>query len=91
MLDLAFTKKLIQNLLASTFNLTNGTYKSYKNPNDQLFYINKNSNHPLKSIKQLPRIISNILFRNSSNKEVFNTSEGEYKQTLKHRVKVTLP
>ena len=33
-------------------------------------------------INQLPKIISDILSRNSSNKEVFKTSKGEYEEAL---------
>ena len=35
-------------------------------------------------MNQLLRIISDRLSRNSSNKEVFNTSKGEYEEALKH-------
>ena len=52
-------------------------------PNDQLLYISKSSNHPPQIINQLPRINSDRLFRNSSNKEVFNTAKGEYEEALK--------
>ena len=66
-----------------TFNLNNGIYKPYKKPNDRLLYINKSSNHPPQIINQLPKIISDRLSRNSSNKEVFNTAKGEYEEALK--------
>ena len=66
-----------------TFNLNNGIYKPYKKPNDRLLYINKSSNHPPQIINQLPKIISDRLSGNSSNKEVFNTAKGEYKEALK--------
>ena len=29
-----------------TFNLSNGTYKLYRKPNDRLLYVNTSSNHP---------------------------------------------
>ena len=66
-----------------TFNLNNGIYKPYKKPNDRLLYINKSSNHPPQIINQLPKLISDRLSRKSSNKEVFNTSKGEYEKALK--------
>ena len=78
------TNSKVVDYLDITFNLNNGTYKSYKKLNDPLLFINKSSNHPLKIINQLPRIISDRLSRNSSNKEVFDGSKGEYKQALKH-------
>ena len=58
-------------------------YKPYKKPNDRLLYIKKSSNHPPQIINQPPKIISDRLSRNSSNKEVFNTSKGEYEEALK--------
>ena len=61
----------------------NGTYKPYKKLNFPLLYISKSSNHQPQIINQLPRIISYRLSRNSSNKEVFNASKGEYEHVLK--------
>ena len=58
-----------------TFNLNNGTCRPYKKPNDLLLHINKSSNHPLQIINQMPEIIIECLFRNSSNEEVFNSSK----------------
>ena len=77
------TNSKVVGFLDITFNLHNGTYKPYKKQNDPLLYINKSSNHPSQIIKHLPRIISDKLSRNSSNKEVFNASKGEYEQVLK--------
>ena len=54
-----------------------------KKPNDRLLYINTSFNHPSQIIKQLPKIISDTLSRNSSKKEVFNTAKGEYEEALK--------
>ena len=77
------TNSKVVDFLDITFNLNNGIYKPYKKPNDRLLYINKSSNHPPQIINQLPKIISDRLSRNSSNKEVFNTAKGEYKEALK--------
>ena len=55
----------------------------YKKPNEKLLYISKSSNHPPQIIMQLPKIISDRLSRNSSNKEVFNTAKREYEEALK--------
>ena len=73
----------IVDFLDVTFNLLDGTYKTYKKPNDQLLYVNTSSNHPPQVIKQLPISISNRLSNNSSNKQVFDMSKGEYEKTLK--------
>ena len=62
-----------------TFNLNNGIYK----PNDGLLYINKSSNNPPQIINQLPKVVTDRLSRNPSNKEVFNTDKGEYEEVLK--------
>ena len=43
----------------------------------------KSPNHPRQIIKQLLKIISNRLSKNSSNEEVFNESKGEYENALK--------
>ena len=80
--DVETNLKVVE-FLDITFNLNNGIYKPYKKPNDRLLYINKSSNHPPQIINQLPKIISDRLSRNSSNKEVFNTAKGEYEEALK--------
>ena len=86
--DVGFGTDIETNLKVVDFldiicNLNNGIYKPYKKPNDRLLYINKSSNHPPQIINQLPKIISDRLSRNSSNKEMFNTAKGEYKEALK--------
>ena len=75
-IDIETNSKLVE-FLDITFNLNNGTYKPYKKPNNPLLYINKSSNHQPQIINQFPRIITDRLSRNSSNKEVFNASKGE--------------
>ena len=44
---------------------------------------NTSSNHPPQIIKQLPISISNRLSNNSSNKQVFDMSKGEYEKALR--------
>ena len=66
-----------------TFNLLDGTSKPYKKPNGQLLYVNISSNHPPQIIKQLPMSISNPLSNNSSNKQVFEMSNGEHEKALR--------
>ena len=41
------------------------------------------SNHPPQIIRQLPTSISNSLSNNSSNKQGFDTSKGEYEKALR--------
>ena len=75
------TNSKVVDFLDITLKLNNSIYKPYKKPNNTLLYANKSFNHPL--INQLPRIISNRLSRNSSNKEVFNPSKGQHEEALK--------
>ena len=77
------TNLLIVDSLDVTFNLLDGTYKPYKKSHDQLLYVNTSSNHPPQIIKQLPTSISNCLSNNSSNKQVFDMSKGEYEKALR--------
>ena len=83
--DIGFAIDIETNLktvdfLGITFNLSSGTYKPYKKPNDLLLYINKSSNHAPQIINQLPKIISERLSRNSSNEEAFNSSKYQYEK-----------
>ena len=66
-----------------TFNLLDEVYKPYKKPSDKLLYINTSSNHPQQIIKRLAISISNRLSNDSSNKQVFDMSKGEYKNALR--------
>ena len=59
----------VVDFLDITFYLNDGIYKTYKKPNDTLLYINKSSKHPPQIISQLPRIVSERLFRNSSKRK----------------------
>ena len=62
----------IINFLDVTFNLTNGTYRPYKEANESLLYINTSFNHPAQVIKQLTISLSERLSNNLSNEEIFN-------------------
>ena len=77
------TNLKVVDFLDATFNLSNGTYKPYKKPNDTLLYINTSSNHPPQVIKQLPSLIADRLSKNSSNKEMFGKAKPEYEKALK--------
>ena len=45
------------NFLDVTFSLSNGRYKPYSKPNNEILYINKQSNHPPTILRQLPSMI----------------------------------
>ena len=66
-----------------TFNLENNTCSPCKKPNDKLIYIDVSSNHPPQIKKQLTKIISDRLSRNSSNADIFNNTKLEYEEALK--------
>ena len=66
--------------------------RTYKKPNDKLIYIDVSSNHPPQIKKQLTKIISDRLSRNSSNADLFNNTKLEYEEVLKkrrHTTKIT--
>ena len=86
--NIDFKIEIVTNLtevdfLDVTFNLENNTYRPYKKPNDKLIYIDVSSNHPPQIKKQLTKIISDRLSRNSSNADIFNNTKLEYEQALK--------
>ena len=66
-----------------TFNLRNGSYQTYKRPNDNLKYINVFSNHPLQMLKQLTTTFRDRLSRNSSSELIFNESKHQYEDALR--------
>ena len=83
----------VVNYLDVTFNLNDGTYRSYQKPDNIIQYIHVESNHPPNIIKQIPKTIEKRLSQLSSNKEIFSESapfyEGElhqfgYQQKLKY-------
>ena len=85
--SIGFTIEIITNLtevnfLDGTFNLLNGKYRPCKKPNDNLIYVHTSSNHPPQVLKQLTDSICDILSRNSTNEEIFNSVKNEYEEAL---------
>ena len=70
------------NYLDVTLNLENSTYRPYKKENNQIKYINIESNHPPSIIKQLPLSIESRLSSLSSLEEIFNHSVILYQDAL---------
>ena len=66
-----------------TLNLTTGTYRPYRKPNDQPLYINKNSNHPPNIIKHLPDAIGRRISVLSCNNAEFEKATPLYENALK--------
>ena len=86
--NIDFKIEIVTNLtevdfLDVTFNLENKTYCPYKKPNDKLIYIDVSSNHPPQFKKQITKIISDRLSRNSPNVDIFNNTKLEYEEALK--------
>ena len=61
-----------------TLDLTNGTYKPYRKPNDEPLYINLSSNHPPTIIRKLPESINRRINKLSSNKNTFYAAAPIY-------------
>ena len=72
----------IANYLDVTFNLNDGTYRSYQKPNNIIQYIHVESNHPRNIIKQVPKIIEKRLSQLSS--MVDKLYQSGYQQKLKY-------
>ena len=65
-----------------TFNLTTETYQPYTKPNNELLYVNKQSNHPPTVLSQIPNSVNERLNNISSNETVFNDAKGKYERAL---------
>ena len=71
------------NFLDATFDLRTNTYRPYRKPNNTQSYILMSSNHPPEMLKRLPTSISELLSRNSSNQQLFDSVKPEYEVALK--------
>ena len=65
-----------------TFNLNKNIYESYRKPDNQLVYINANSNHTPNTIRELPISIGKVI-QLPCNKEVFEKETPPYSDALK--------
>ena len=83
-IEIKITHKVLD-FLDITFNLSNGTYKPYRKPNDNLLYVNTSSNHLPQIIKQLPTSTAKRLSKNSSRTEIFYSANVEYENALENR------
>ena len=70
------------NYLDITLDLNTGTYKRYREPNDEILYIHAKSNHPANILKQLPRLIETRLSNLSSNSEIFHEASKHCQNIL---------
>ena len=75
-----------------TLNLTDGSFKPYRKPDDETNYIHAESDHPPNIIKQLPIAVEKRLSDLSSSEDIFTQSKAYYQDVLarngyKHKLK----
>ena len=73
----------VANYLDVTVDLSDGSYRPYRKPNDIPVYINAASNHPPSILKHIPRMVERRLQSVSSDKSVFNEAKPPYEEALK--------
>ena len=71
------------NFLDVTLDLTDGTYKPYRKPNDEPLYINRLSNHPPAITRQLPLSVNKRINKLSCNRTSFDASSQLYNNALR--------
>ena len=74
----------VVNYLDVTFDLSDGTYKPYTKPNNEIKYIHKNSNHPPSVIRQIPLSIESRLSTLSFNEKIFQEALPPYQKALQN-------
>ena len=73
----------VTNFLDVTLNLTDGTYKPYRKPDDETNYVHVESDHPPTILKQLPIAVEKRISDLSANEEIFNNAKNYYQEALK--------
>ena len=73
----------IVDYLDVTLNLSDGLDKLFHKPNSEINYIHRESNHPPSIIKQSPLSVESLLFKLSSDKNVFIQAAFVYQEALK--------
>ena len=66
-----------------TFDLRKNIFYPFRKPNDEPLFINVKSNHPPTIIKQLPKMISERVSRNSSSMDMFHKAKPLYDKALR--------
>ena len=74
----------VVNYLDVTFNLSDGTYKPYTKPNNEIKYIHKNSNHPPSVIRQIPLSIESRLSTLSFSEKILQEASPPYQKALQN-------
>ena len=65
-----------------TLNLKTESHQPFRKPSNGPTFIDINSNHPLRKLKQLPKSISKRLSKNSPSNDVFDKSKAPYEKYL---------
>ena len=78
------TNLKVADFLGIHLEIVQDIYQQYKKPNDEPFYVNKNSNHPPTVIKQIPKAISKRISDIPSSKEIHYQNINYYKDALKY-------
>ena len=68
------TNPRIVNFFDAQLNLDTSTYQPYRKTNNNVVYLNNNSNHPITILKELPSSIEKRISDISSNENVFTQS-----------------
>ena len=71
-----------RDFLDVTLNLLTGKYFPFRKIDNKPLYINAKSNHPLRIIKELPKLINKRLLDLSCNQEEFNKVKPLYEEAL---------
>ena len=69
-------------VLNVSFNITNSSCLPYNKPNSLILYVNNNSNHLQKVLKQLSETIKKRIIKLSNNEQSFNNVTSEYQKAL---------
>ena len=72
----------VANYLDVTLDLSDGTYRPYRKPNDSPVYINAASNHPPSILKHVPKMVERRLQSISSDEAVFDNAKTPYEEAL---------
>ena len=73
----------IANYLDVTLDLSDGSHRPYRKPNDTPVYINAANNHPPSIPKHIPKMVEKRPQGISSNESVFNEAKPPYEEALK--------
>ena len=70
------------NYLDVTLDLNEGIFKPYIKPNNPIYYVHAESNHPPSILKNIPISVNDRLSAISSNRDVFDQAKPVYKKAL---------